>query len=121
MPKSRKGVGAAFLNRVRTHADIAKIAVAAGVYVEGNVCREVRIGLGAVAPMVVRAASAEAVLRGHVISGELIKKAAETAVADSSPITDFRSTKEYRLNMVRVLVGRALEKAFERARGVNHV
>ncbi len=121
VPQPMEGSGEAFLNRVRTHADIAKITVAVMVSVKDNICRQARIGLGAVAPKVVRATTAEAVLCGQVVSRELIQKAAETAVNDTSPITDFRSTREYRLDMTQVLVGRALEKAFDRARGVDHV
>ena len=109
--KPAPGAGAAFLNRVRTHADIAKISVAAAVVVRDGICSEARIALGAVAPTVVRAKSAESVLIGQRISESLIKEAAECAVSDGDPITDFRSTAEYRSGMIAVLVGRALEKA----------
>lgn len=120
VPKPMENEGAGFYNRVRTHADIAKITVAATISVKDGTCDEVRIALGAVAPTVVRAYEAEKILRGQKISQELIKTAAETASNNVNPITDFRSTAEYRTDMARVLVGRALEKAYDIARGIDH-
>jgi len=108
------GTGAAFLNRVRTHADIAKVTVAAAVLMYGGVCKEARIGLGAVAPKAFRAARAEALLVGRT-PDDAIAEAVEAAAAEAEPITDFRSTEEYRREMVRVLTRRALTKAFENA------
>ncbi|MBP1628372.1 MAG: aerobic-type carbon monoxide dehydrogenase, middle subunit CoxM/CutM-like protein [Holophagaceae bacterium] len=121
IPKVAEGTGAAFYNKVRTHADIAKITVAAVVNVQDGVFQDAKIALGAVAPVALRARSAEAVLQGQPISEELIQKAAEVAMNDGSPISDFRSNKEYRLDMIRVLVGRALNKAVNQAKGVQHV
>ncbi|MCL1897195.1 MAG: xanthine dehydrogenase family protein subunit M [Clostridiales bacterium] len=110
-----EGTGAAFLNKVRTHADIAKVTVAAVVVLEGGVCKEARIGLGAAAPVAFRPAGAEAVLVGKAPDEAVIAEAAEAAAEEASPITDFRSTEEYRLEMARVLTRRALSKAFENA------
>ena len=109
------GTGGAFINKVRTHADIAKITIVAVVALDGGVCKEARIGLGAVAPKAFRAAGAEAVLAGKAPDDAVIAEAAEAAAAEASPITDFRSTEGYRLEMVRVLTRRALTKAFENA------
>ena len=109
------GTGDAFCNMVRTHADIAKVTVTAAVVTDGGVCKEARIGLGAVAPKAFRAAKAEAALIGRAPDDTAINEAAEAAVAEANPITDFRSTEEYRLEMVRILTRRALAKAFERA------
>ena len=53
-------------------------------------------------------------LKGQGIDTQAIAKAAETAAGETSPITDVRSTAEYRKEMARVLVKRALEKALER-------
>lgn len=121
IPKTAPGTGSAFYNKVRTHADIAKITVAAVVNIQDGVCVDAKIALGAVAPVAKRAKGAEAVLQGQAVSDELIQKAAEAAMAEGSPISDFRSTKEYRLDMIRVLVGRALSKAVNQAKGVAHV
>jgi CO/xanthine dehydrogenase FAD-binding subunit len=116
LPKPPPGTGTAFQNLVRAHADIAKISVAAAIVVRNDVCREARIGIGAAAPTVFRAANAEALLIGQKIIPEVINEAARTAAGEAKPITDLRSTAEYRREMAKVLVRRVLEKALERAK-----
>ena len=113
IPDPKSNSGDAFLNRVRTHADIAKITVAVVVQNDNGICTHARIAIGAAAPIVLRAISAEKILVGQIITSELQEKAAEAVLCDISPITDFRSTKEYRLEMAQVLTSRALHKAFE--------
>ena len=115
LPDPPSGTGAAFFNLVRTHADVAKIIVAATVVVQNGICREARIAIGAAAPTAFRAAKAEALLIGQKISPRLIDEAAKTAAPEIKPITDVRSTAEYRREMAEVLVRRALEKALENA------
>jgi aerobic carbon-monoxide dehydrogenase medium subunit len=115
VPANPERFGTAFMNLVRTHADVAKVTVTAGLGLLDGVCREARIAVGAVAPTMFRAHSAEAVLAGRELSHDLIARAAQTAAQEATPITDLRSTAEYRREMVRVLVGRVLEKAAERA------
>ena len=70
-----------------------------------------RIGMGAVAITVLRVIKAEEFLEAatHPLSEETIKQAAEYAVETAKPITDIRSTKEYRKQMAGVLLKRALE------------
>jgi carbon-monoxide dehydrogenase medium subunit len=111
LPNPRPGTGAAFLNLVRTHADIAKVSVAVTILIKNGVCQESRIVIGAAAPTVFRATKAEAVLKGQKLNPQGINKAAETASGETKPITDLRSTAEYRREMTKVLVRRALEKA----------
>jgi carbon-monoxide dehydrogenase medium subunit len=116
LPNPSPGMGSAFLNLVRTRADIAKVSAAVVMIVQDDICREARIAIGAVAPTVFRAAEAEALLKGQKITLPVLSKAAETAAGETRPITDLRSTAEYRKEMARVLVRRALEKAVERAK-----
>ena len=67
--------------------------------------------MGAVAITVLRVTKAEEFLEAaaHPLTEETIKKAAEYAVETAKPITDVRSTKEYRKQMAGVLLKRALE------------
>jgi CO/xanthine dehydrogenase FAD-binding subunit len=67
-----------------------------------------RIALGAVAPMAIRALTAEKTLEGASLNDDTISAAAEAAVSDSSPIDDFRATGDYRRQMVEVLVKKGL-------------
>jgi len=116
LPVPVSGAGSGFLNLVRTKGDSAKVSVAVAVTLKNGVCQEARIGLGAVAPTVFRAAKAEAVLKGEKLSAGLISKAAAAAALETQPITDVRSEAEYRKATTGVLVARALEEAVERAK-----
>ena len=99
--------------------DIATLGVASFISLEdsGRVCRNVRIGLGAVAPTPIRASSAESILWGREITTELIRSAAEAARADAKPIDDVRGSAEHRLEMVEVLTQRTLQRALDMAKG----
>jgi xanthine dehydrogenase iron-sulfur cluster and FAD-binding subunit A len=66
------------------------------------------ITLGAVAPLIVHAKEAEDFLQGRMLDDETIETAAELSQAAARPIGDIRSSQEYRLEMVRVCVKRAL-------------
>jgi carbon-monoxide dehydrogenase medium subunit len=74
-----------------------------------------RVVLGAVAPVPMRATSAEKILRGQEPSEKLFAEAAEAAAGDSKPIDDFRGSAQYRRAMVTVLTRRALEVAWKNA------
>lgn len=115
VPKPETGQGSAFINLVRTHADIAKVTVAAEVVMHDNVFINARIALGAVGPMVIRAYAAEERLIGKKLDDQLIPAIAATAAEHTSPITDFRSTDVYRREMSRILVSRALRTAVARS------
>ena len=77
--------------------------------------REVRIGLGGVAPTPFRASKAESVLRGVALNDGAIRDAAETAAAEADPMTDPHGSAEYRRKMVKVLVRRAIATAMEQS------
>lgn len=116
VPSPAPQTGGAFFKLVRTASDIAKVNVAVSLTVTDNTCREARIALGSVAPTVIRANRAEEALKGNTLEPKVVEKAAQLAAQEAKPITDLRSTVEYRSEMVRVLVRRAVEKALTRAR-----
>lgn len=111
LPGVSTGTGTAFLKIGKTGATIAKVNAAVLLVLSDGKCTEARIALGAVAPTVIRAFKAEEVLKGKKVDIGLIEKAATTAAGEASPITDFRSTADYRRLMVKVLVKKALQKA----------
>ena len=98
--------------------DIATVGVASVVSLQdrGTVCRDAKIALGAVAPTPVRAHGAEDMLRGQLLTPELIAAAASEAQRGSGPIDDIRGTGEHRKAMVLVLTQRTLERAIVMAR-----
>ncbi len=116
VPAVSAGTGSAFLNLSKTKADIAKISVAVTMTVSNNTCKEAKVALGAVAPTPIRCSKTEELLKGHKLETEISGKAAEAAADAAKPITDIRSTTEYRKEMTKVLVRRAIEKALEKAK-----
>ncbi|MDP7643156.1 MAG: xanthine dehydrogenase family protein subunit M [Anaerolineales bacterium] len=120
VPTPTSASGAAYLRHsVRPLMDLAIVNVAAAVVLdeEGRSFTDVRIALGAVAPTPMRAQKAEAALRGQAVDEHLLDQAAELAAGEAQPISDVRSSAEYRRAMVRLLTRRALDRALARANG----
>nr|MDQ3829804.1 FAD binding domain-containing protein [Candidatus Tectomicrobia bacterium] len=105
----------------RSAMDIATVGVASVVTLAGGdgVCREVRIALGAVAPTVLRASSAESLLRGQHLEAGLIQQAARAAMEEARPIDDIRGTARHRKAIVEALTGRTLRSAVQMAQGAS--
>jgi carbon-monoxide dehydrogenase medium subunit len=74
------------------------------------------IALGAVAPVVMRAGEAEKYLEGRKISEDAMAEAGRIAAKQAKPISDFRASAEYRLDLIEVLTRRALSAAVDIAR-----
>lgn len=108
---SPKTKGVYLKHAIRGSIDLAIVGVAAVMTMEGELCRDARIVLGAVAPTPMRAKEAEKILIGKKIDDALIGKAAEAASAKSRPITDVRASAEYRRKMVKVFTKRAVMEA----------
>lgn len=87
------------------------VAVAYNLAEPDHKCDSVRIVLGAVAPTPVRAKRAEAALEGQTLSEALAERVGAIAAEESRPISDVRSTAEYRRAMVGVMTKRALLNA----------
>jgi CO/xanthine dehydrogenase FAD-binding subunit len=102
----------------RNEMDIAVVGVGAAVTLDLNDDRisEARIALGAVGPTPIFAREASQALAGKRINDEAIERAAQLAIAASSPIDDMRGTAEFRRHVTGVLTRRTLAKAIERAR-----
>jgi carbon-monoxide dehydrogenase medium subunit len=78
-------------------------------------CQEIRIVLGCVGPTPVRARKAEALLTGKQITPELAVETGALASQECSPTSDLRGSEPYKRAIVRTLVKRAAERAYERA------
>jgi CO/xanthine dehydrogenase FAD-binding subunit len=115
IPKQNLGKPAHFLKfGLRKGQALALVNSAASFWVdwEKHTFVAPRIGLGAVAPKVIRATQAETFLEGRKISPEVMAEAGRIAVNDARPISDFRASAGYRKNLVAVLTKRALEGAY---------
>ncbi len=87
---------------------ISVINVTVVAALQGALVTRAAITLGCVAPTIIRVSQAEAVLIGQSLVPEVIADCARAAAAAPTPISDVRSTAEYRTEMVAVLVTRAL-------------
>jgi len=116
VPKMLPHTGGAFLKVGKRSALIISTASAASSITLNHGKNNVRVALGSVAPTPVRAQKVEGFLESHEITEKTIKEASDLVPNDISPITDHRSTAEYRKEVSKVLTKRALTKAFEMAR-----
>jgi aerobic carbon-monoxide dehydrogenase medium subunit len=96
----------------RDMMDLAYIGVAVAYNLGSDKkCDGVRIVLGAVAPTPIRARKSEALLEGKILTEELAAKVGDEAARESKPISDVRSSADYRRAMVGVMTKRALLNA----------
>ena len=100
----------------RKAGDYATVSTAA-IVVPGKKgeIEDVSIAVGAVHVRPFRATDAEKVLKGEVPTMDLIREAAEKAAAMSEPSADLRGSVEYKRELTKVFVRRALVEACERA------
>jgi carbon-monoxide dehydrogenase medium subunit len=96
----------------RDMMDLAYIGVAVAYNLANDKkCSLVRIVLGAVAPTPIRAKNSEALLEGKVLTEELATQVGDEAARESKPISDVRSSADYRRAMVAVMTKRAILNA----------
>ncbi len=107
---------------IRKAMDLAVVGVAVSLFSnpQKTRCEEVKITLGAVGPVPLRAAKAENCLKGQKLDEELTLRAALQASEEAQPITDIRASEEYRREMVRVITQRALRQAWKNLTGGKH-
>jgi carbon-monoxide dehydrogenase medium subunit len=103
----------------RKTGDYASAAIGVAVWMSEEEIEDVRIGMCGVGSTTLRARGAEEVLKGHMPDADLYGRAAERAAEGSDPIDDARGTPAYKRDLVRVLVGRAMEQVVSRARGTD--
>lgn len=114
IPPLKEGESAAYIKHaVRKAMDLAIIGVAVKLTMDGDVCKDARIALGAVAPTTMRARNAEKVLIGKKLTDDVIVEASLAARDECSPISDIRASAEYRRDMIRVFTKRAIKQALE--------
>ena len=117
-PSLRNNQGSAFMRLAQRKAlALPMLNVAVVITVQDDHFEEARLVVAPVAPIPFRSRKAEAVLSGSPIGLDAINKAAELAASEAEPRdSDLRGSAEYRKEMVKVLVRRALEQAVSRAK-----
>lgn len=111
LPAAAAGRRAAARRLTRSAEDIALVQVAVALDVADGRLGAVRIALGSVAPVPMRAMLAEAQLEGEAVADltpDRLADVAAIAAGESEPIDDHRAGAAYRREMVGVLTRRLL-------------
>jgi carbon-monoxide dehydrogenase medium subunit len=95
--------------------DMAIVGVATAITLDKGKERieEIKIVLGAVSPIPMRAQKAEDRLRGTRIDKISIDEASRLASEEARPITDLHGSAEYRKEMVRVITKKSIRQAMD--------
>ncbi len=112
--------GASYINlssRSASDCNLVNIASFIGLDGPGGTIKSARIVMGCVAPIHVRAPSAERLLIGEKSSEAIFAKAGEAAMNDCAPRghAESRASAEYKRDMVRELTIRTLSAAYKDA------
>jgi len=117
IPTPPPGSGGAYLKLERKVGDFATAGAAAFLIVANGVIEAAGLGLTNLGPTPIKATDAEQFLKGKKPDAATFAEAARRAAAASSPNVDRRGSVEYKREMARVLMQRALDKAARRAAG----
>ena len=109
------GAGYSYKKLKRKIGDWATAACAVVVSLSGGKIDHVRITLTNLGPTALRAHDAEEVLLGQTATTDLIKQAADRAMAICDPAEDLRGDPEYKTAMAGQMVQRAISEALSRA------
>jgi len=116
--KPARNSGGAYLAFKRSASVYATASAAVQLTVDGkDICKDIRVVLGCVGLMAIRAKRAEDELRGKKIDGKAIQRVAEAAREAAEPQSDMRGSADYKRMLVGALVKRAIGIAARRARG----
>lgn len=113
VPVETRGV---YLKHSTRRIDVAIVGVAVLITLDGELCRDIRIALGAVGPTPFRAKKAEDLIRGEKVTKAVIERTAQAASEQSFPINDIRGYADYRKEMVQAQVREGIERAISGTR-----
>jgi CO/xanthine dehydrogenase FAD-binding subunit len=110
--------GHAFLEISRRHGDFALVGVAATVTCDADgTCTGATLALTGVAPVPLRADSAERALVGVRPEADAIAEAARRVSEALNPDSDIHASADYRKHVAGILTSRALRQAIARVQG----
>lgn len=111
LPLLASGTRFGFYEFSRRAGDYAIAASLVTYRIEGGVIADPHVGVGGAEGRPRRIPEAEAALAGQPPSIETFRKAAEAAADVIDPMEDIQASAEYRRDLVRTVVRRALERA----------
>jgi carbon-monoxide dehydrogenase medium subunit len=117
IPEPAPDSGSSFIKICRVTLDLAKISCSAYVERDGTELQSLRVAVGGATPTPVRVLPVEEKLAGKEFSAEEVGRASREVSESITPITDVRSTEDYRREVASVIVRDAILKAWERSGG----
>lgn len=104
---------------MRDAMDIATLSCAVNIRLseDKKAVEDLRLAFGVAAPTPIRCYKTEELARGRPVNRELFELIGGTAVTEVSPRTSWRASREFRLQLVRELSGRAAAQAVVHAGG----
>ena len=115
-----EGFGGHYIKYAQRNAmDIATLGCAVNVKLSADrkAVADLRLAYGVAAPTPIRCRGTEALAAGRGIDAELFELVAETAATEVAPRTSWRASKEFRVQLVKELSRRALDRAIKHAGG----
>jgi aerobic carbon-monoxide dehydrogenase medium subunit len=106
LPPEFKGTYIKFTTGSSEERPCAGVAVLA--WMEADVCRELRLAVGAVSPRALRITAAEEMAQGRTLDPHIIERIGAEASRAVDPIEDLRGSAEYKRHLVGVLTRRTL-------------
>ena len=97
----------------RPALEIATVSIGIGGSLENGSFNNVRVAMGAVAPMPLRARKLEATLAGKPLDAARIQAVADSAGKDAAPIDDIRGSAWYRNHLICVFTHEVLSHVAE--------
>ena len=114
LPLLDDGWRTGFAEFSRRAGDFALAMCAAFLRFEDGRIVEARIGVGGATDRPSRIAAAEAILTGTEGERAILREAGNVAAETIDPLEDIHASAEYRRDLVRAMVGRALDQASKR-------
>jgi carbon-monoxide dehydrogenase medium subunit len=117
IPKPPENSSSAY-KRIGRRKGFTLSIVSSAVYIQmdDKICIDAGIAFGSVAMTPLRVPEIEEMLRGKELTEKNIKQTSEAVKRCVTPVTDIRGTEEYRRDMCKVLLNRAIHTAISRMR-----
>ncbi|MBK7372008.1 MAG: xanthine dehydrogenase family protein subunit M [Saprospiraceae bacterium] len=108
--------GSAYHKLERKVGDYATAGVAVVLTMDGDICKNIGIGLTNVNAVPMRALRSEEFLKGKPLTDQNVKEAGKLASEDCAPSSDLRGSEAYKRDMGAVLVRRMIASALSRVK-----
>ena len=111
LPKINIGACGIHEKFARVEGDFATVSVNVVLAIDENICRSIRVAVGACGPTPVRNPEAEDLLIGKTLSEENLLVSGELLANACDPVDDVRGSASYRLSLVPQLLVKAVTRA----------